>query len=230
MGSRLTAVAVVVFAMSLAAPALSAATQPETGLGQAQPAPASEPRTGGTEAATTLKAPPSPTLRAPASASGASAVTIRDFSFNPDGVTVHAGDTVTWTNDGTADHTATGKGFDSGVLHSGKSYSHTFSSPGTFSYVCQIHSFMKGKITVLASSSGASPQQSDTGGSGGSSGSGSSTPSTAGASGSSAGGTGAGGSNGSLPMTGSKLWLLALTGLELAAAGVLLRRLARHRG
>jgi plastocyanin len=223
MGSRLTTVAVVVFAMSLAAPAISAGMQPEIGLGQAQPAP----RTGGAESATTLKAPPSPPLRATASASGASAVTIRDFSFNPDGVTVHAGDTVTWTNDGNADHTATGKGFDSGVLHSGKSYSHTFSSPGTFTYVCQIHSFMKAKITVLASSSGnSSPQQSDKSGSNGSSGSGSSTSSTGDTSGSSA--SGSAGSSGSLPMTGSELWLLALIGLELAAVGVLLRRLVRR--
>ena len=126
---------------------------------------------------------------------------------------MHTGDAVTWTNDGkvSTGHTVSGKGFDSGVLHSGASYSHAFSSPGTFSYVCKIHPFMKGKVTVLAAStssrSPSSPSPSSPSPSSGSS------PST--------------GSGGSLPVTGVELWLLALTGLELAACGFVLRRLTR---
>ncbi len=145
---------------------------------------------------------------------------------------MHAGDAVTWTNDGkvASGHTVTGKGFDSGVLPSGKSYSHTFSSPGTFSYVCQIHPFMKGKVTVLASSSSAgnSPSKSGSGNTTGSSKSNSptSTPAATSGSGSSpATPSGTAKSGSSLPFTGSDLWLLALTGLELVAAGLLLRRL-----
>ncbi len=237
MGSRPTTVAVAVLAMSLAAPAISAATQPEIGLGQARPA--LPPAPSSFRVASSLPPQTAPARagarahRLLASASGASSVTIRDFSFDPNGVTVHAGDTVTWTNDGkvASGHTVTGKGFDSGVLPSGKTYSHTFSSPGTFSYVCQIHPFMKGTVTVLASSpsAGSSPPQSGGSDKTGSSGS-TSAPAATGGSGSSPApsSSGTAGSSGSLPFTGSDLWLLALTGLELAAAGVLLRRLAGH--
>lgn len=228
MGSRLPiAVAVAALAASLAAPSLSAATGADTGLATSHPAPAAEPETGGVSAVT-LKATSSTTPQPLASASGASAVTIRDFSFNPNGITVHAGGTVTWTNDGSTAHTATGEGFDSGHIQPGKSYSHTFSSSGTFNYVCQIHPFMKGKITVLASSSSSgsapAPKSGATGPSG-SSGAGSSTTPSSRSSAPSP--SSSAGSSGSLPMTGSALWLLALAGLELAACGAVLRRLIK---
>src|SRR5262249_44786040 len=38
-------------------------------------------------------------------------VTIAGFAFSPDPVTVNVGDTVTWTNNDAASHTATGTGF-----------------------------------------------------------------------------------------------------------------------
>jgi uncharacterized surface anchored protein len=156
-----------------------------------------------------------------------------DYSFSPKSITVHAGDKVTWKNDGKAPegHTATGKGFDSGILHTGQTYSHVFSQPGNFAYVCTLHPFMKGTVTVLASSSptdGSPSQQGNSTGADGASGStGSSAPATTGSGSSSTGSSGTANSDGSLPMTGSELWLLVLTGLELAAAGVLLGRLTR---
>jgi hypothetical protein len=43
---------------------------------------------------------------------------------------------------------ATGSGFDTGTLQKGQSGSHTFSQAGSFPYVCTIHPFMHGTITV----------------------------------------------------------------------------------
>lgn len=78
-------------------------------------------------------------------------VTIADFQFSPSSTTVHAGDTITWTNNGPSAHTATARvgSFDTGVLQKGASASHTFTQPGTFAYFCRIHPFMRGTIVVL---------------------------------------------------------------------------------
>ncbi|HEX3834503.1 MAG TPA: cupredoxin family copper-binding protein [Solirubrobacteraceae bacterium] len=80
------------------------------------------------------------------------AVTIADFHFTPPTTTVHLGDTITWANDGPSSHTATAKdgSFNTGTLSKGQSASHTFTRPGTYAYVCTIHPFMHGTITVLA--------------------------------------------------------------------------------
>ena len=81
-----------------------------------------------------------------------SSVSIVDFAFDSAAVTVEAGSTVTWTNDGDAPHTATaGDGtFDSGNLDPGESFSFTFDTPGTYAYSCSIHPNMTGTITVTA--------------------------------------------------------------------------------
>jgi plastocyanin len=47
--------------------------------------------------------------------------------------------------------TATDKSFDSGNLKSGQSWTYTFSTPGTYTYYCIYHSWMKGKVIVKAS-------------------------------------------------------------------------------
>jgi len=79
-------------------------------------------------------------------------VTIKDFAFSPSDITVKVGTTVTWTNQDSAAHTATetdGKtGPDSGTLDQGKTYSFTYSTPGTYSYHCNFHSSMTGTVTV----------------------------------------------------------------------------------
>jgi plastocyanin len=94
---------------------------------------------------------------APAASGSSGAVTIGDFSFGPGAIAVNAGETVTWVNDGPADHTATGSGFDTGTLKQGQSASHTFATAGTFSYHCTLHPFMKGTVTVVAGSATAAP-------------------------------------------------------------------------
>jgi LPXTG-motif cell wall-anchored protein len=95
-------------------------------------------------------------LARPATAHAANdtSVTISDFKFTPASITIHVGDTVTWTNDGPSAHTATANNgsFNTGVLQKGHSASHTFTTAGTFTYICQIHPFMHGTVVVLANS------------------------------------------------------------------------------
>jgi plastocyanin len=168
-------------------------------------------------------APPAVTVSSPknkAHASASASVTMGDFFFSPASVTVAVGDTVTWHNTGQAPHTATANdgSFDTGTINAGGSGSHTFSSAGTFSYICTIHPNMKGTVRVLSSSSG---------GSGGTSGASSSGTSES----SAVASPGAAGSSTTLPMTGMAVGALTLAGLALLASGALVRRASgRGRG
>jgi LPXTG-motif cell wall-anchored protein len=98
------------------------------------------------------------TGRVSAHVAGDPGVTIADFHFSPATTTIHAGDTITWSNSGPSSHTATATngGFNTGILKKGQSASHTFTQPGTFAYACQIHPFMHGTIIVLASTTSTS--------------------------------------------------------------------------
>jgi plastocyanin len=77
-------------------------------------------------------------------------VTIQSNSFNPDSLTIKVGDTVTWTNKDSYDHTVTSDtaAFDSGGIASGATFSFTFNAEGTYSYHCSIHTSMTAKIIV----------------------------------------------------------------------------------
>jgi len=68
-------------------------------------------------------------------------VSIVNGSYSPSDVTVAPGTTVTWTNNGTVAHTVTADdgSFGSPMLNPGDSYSHTFSTAGTFRYYCIPH-------------------------------------------------------------------------------------------
>ena len=87
-------------------------------------------------------------------ASGSAAATdqieIADFKYDPETVTVDAGTEVTWTNSDDAAHTATAddSSFDTGDLDEGDSKSVTFDKPGTFTYYCRFHPFMKATVEV----------------------------------------------------------------------------------
>jgi plastocyanin len=79
-------------------------------------------------------------------------VHIIDFGFDPPMVGIAAGTTVTFINDG-VDHTATSKpgapvAFDSGILHTGQSFSFTFDTPGNYDFWCLLHPDMVGMIMV----------------------------------------------------------------------------------
>jgi plastocyanin len=91
-------------------------------------------------------------LAAPASAAEWS-VEATDYQFSPRPLNVAVGDTVTWTNAGPSQHTATSaKGqavrWDSPYLDAGQTYSKVFDTPGKYQYFCRPHVFMKGVITV----------------------------------------------------------------------------------
>lgn len=85
-------------------------------------------------------------------------VSISGFAFNPATLNVAIGDTVTWTNEDTASHTATSSSgaFDSGNLANGATFSHTFATAGIFAYSCAIHPNMTGSVVVAAASGGGS--------------------------------------------------------------------------
>jgi plastocyanin len=152
-----------------------------------------------------------------AHAAGDPSDTISDFQFSPATITVHVGDTITWSNAGPTDHTATARdgSFDTGVLKKGTSGSHTFTATGTFAYYCTIHPFMHGTVVVLASTASATPSQGS--GSSGSSGSGASAGTSAGQASSSS-------STNTLPNTGFDTGAALACGVVLLGAGLALRR------
>jgi plastocyanin len=85
-------------------------------------------------------------------ASGNVEVSIQNFAYTPQNVTIAAGATVRWTNNDTYAHTVTSPGnFDSGNLNQGQTFQYTFNTPGTYTYFCAFHSNMTGTITVTGS-------------------------------------------------------------------------------
>ena len=72
--------------------------------------------------------------------------------FSPSTLSLHRGDSVLVTNKDSTDHTFTisSLGKDSGNMTAGDSYRLTFSTSGTFNFVCTYHESlgMKGTITV----------------------------------------------------------------------------------
>ena len=77
-------------------------------------------------------------------------VSIKDFSFQPATIDVPLCGTVTWTNDDTTGHTVTADdgSVDSGTIAPGATFSHTFTTVGTFAYHCAIHPTMTATVTV----------------------------------------------------------------------------------
>jgi amicyanin len=79
-------------------------------------------------------------------------VQITNFAFAPAVIKVVAGTTVTWTNGDPVQHDvhAPSVGLQSPVLNQNDTYTHTFSSPGTYPYICSIHPFMHGTVVVTS--------------------------------------------------------------------------------
>jgi len=85
--------------------------------------------------------------------SPAATISIDNFTFNPQKLTVKAGTTVTWTNKDDIPHGigATNNAFArSQALDTDDSYSFTFTTPGSYQYFCYIHPHMTGTIVVEA--------------------------------------------------------------------------------
>lgn len=86
-------------------------------------------------------------------ASGANTIVIKNFAFVPSTLTVAPGATVTVRNQDSAVHTVTSSGsqkrFDTGDIAAGATATFTApSTPGSYSYICQIHQFMHGTLVV----------------------------------------------------------------------------------
>lgn len=77
-------------------------------------------------------------------------VTIANFAFSPNSMTVSQGDTVTWTNNDAVSHTVTANDgtWTSPLLAPGTSYTHQFNATGDFSYHCSVHPSMTGVVHV----------------------------------------------------------------------------------
>jgi plastocyanin len=81
------------------------------------------------------------------------AVSIANFTFNPQTITVTAGTKVTFTNNDDIPHGIawTNGGFArSEALDTGDSAGFTFTMPGTYQYFCYIHPHMVGTVAVEA--------------------------------------------------------------------------------
>ncbi len=132
----------------------------------------------GTLAATSLQtgtpAACAATPQASPEASPTPAVEIKmtdELRFDPDPVVIKSGQTITWNNASAMPHSATGdhaqnpvdkthpdyvelpdgaEPWGSEILQPGETYSHTFTTPGKYAYICIPHvlSGMRGTITV----------------------------------------------------------------------------------
>ncbi len=79
-----------------------------------------------------------------------------DTCYSPSKLTTLVGSNVTWLNDGGVIHTVTSGNllegpdgiFDSGIIMSGDTFSHTFSEAGHYQYYCTIHPWMTGTVIV----------------------------------------------------------------------------------
>jgi len=81
---------------------------------------------------------------------GANEVFIQGMAFTPSTINVTAGTTITWTNNDGVAHTVTSNTglFDSGTINPNGTYSHLFSTAGTFPYKCTIHPSMTASVVV----------------------------------------------------------------------------------
>jgi plastocyanin len=77
---------------------------------------------------------------------------LTSWHFDPAEITVPAGSTVVWFNQGKEDHTVTADNgsFDSGYKKRGASWQRAFPRPGKYAYHCAPHPWMKGTVVVAA--------------------------------------------------------------------------------
>ena len=106
----------------------------------------STPSTTGTAPSAT--GPAAPTAHQPAAVT----IDVHKMKFSPGDVTVHVGDTVTWKFSDKVPHAVQGigdsaMGINSPILDNGE-WSHSFSVPGAYRYLCPLHPEMRGTVIV----------------------------------------------------------------------------------
>jgi plastocyanin len=104
----------------------------------------------GGSATTTTTTAGAATTSSQAGGAGGTQVTIQNFAYDPATITVHVGDTVTWTNKDSVNHTVTADNgeFSSDPLGQGATFSFTFTKAGSYPYHCTIHPYMTGTVVV----------------------------------------------------------------------------------
>ena len=83
--------------------------------------------------------------------SGPGTVSIAEFLFGPEKITVKAGQTITWTNIDASPHQVTVQGettLRTPVVLKGQSTALMFNDVGSYGYICGLHPSMKGTIEV----------------------------------------------------------------------------------
>ena len=86
-------------------------------------------------------------------------ISIANFTFSPQQVTVKAGTTVTWMNGDDIPHTVVAPpSIRSKPLDTDDKFSFTFATPGTYKYFCSLHPHMTGTIVVEATTGSNAPQ------------------------------------------------------------------------
>ena len=87
---------------------------------------------------------------------GSTIVVIQKFAFGPADLRVRAGERVTWINCDTDSHTSTADGgqWASPLVAPGDAFTQTFSTIGEFTYHCEPHPFMTGRVIVEPSEPG----------------------------------------------------------------------------
>jgi len=74
---------------------------------------------------------------------------VESYRFDPKVIEIEAGDTVTWTNEDNFTHTVEVEGQGDHKVGQGESVEITFDEPGTYEYVCTLHSQdMDGTVIV----------------------------------------------------------------------------------
>lgn len=77
-------------------------------------------------------------------------VTISNFAYSPDPITITQGQSIRFVNSDDVGHTVTAEdgSFDSKMLDKNKSWTHKFDKAGTYKYYCTVHPSMHGSINV----------------------------------------------------------------------------------
>jgi plastocyanin len=74
---------------------------------------------------------------------------VKSYRFDPKMIEIEAGQTVTWTNEDNFTHTVEVEGQEDHKVGQGGSVEITFDEPGTYEYVCTLHSRdMEGTVIV----------------------------------------------------------------------------------
>ena len=98
----------------------------------------------------TAQAPTPPSTGALPVTAAAAAVDVVDFAFKPSTLTVKVGTVVTWTNGDAFSHSIRSKdaAFDEHAMAAGAKATVTFTTAGTYAYICGIHNSMTGTVVV----------------------------------------------------------------------------------